>query len=114
MPYKICVSIGAVSVDDCLGIIRSSDMAEIRLDLMMPVNKWSSEPNLLADIKRIFSTSNNLIATCRNTKDIDDEKRFRLLCYAVDCGAKYVDVELDASDEFKERMIKKLGSSESN
>jgi 3-dehydroquinate dehydratase type I len=125
MSYRICVSIGAVSVDECLDIIRSSDMAEIRLDLVdiglqidniaeleNDYTKTSEfEEKLSSNIKKLFASSDNLIATCRANKDLDDEKRFKILSYAIDSGAKYVDVELDSSDEFKERMIKKIKAS---
>ncbi|MEI6080391.1 MAG: type I 3-dehydroquinate dehydratase [bacterium] len=92
----ICVSIGNVSVNECIGIIKANQMSEVRLDLM----KLSDE-----DIKKIFSAGANIIATCRANDKLDDDTRVSLMAKAMDAGAAYIDVEVDSSDLFRNNMI---------
>ena len=92
----ICVSIGNVSIDECLSAIKANQMSEVRLDLM----RLSGE-----DIKKIFSAGANIIATCRAEGKLDDDTRASLLTKALDAGAAYIDVEVDSSDIFRNNMI---------
>lgn len=87
----ICVSIGNVTVRECEERIKALGLAEIRLDTM------DVDP---VAVRRIFSLSSRLIATCRPGRYADD-LRFELLANAITAGAAYVDVEIEAADEFR-------------
>ena len=91
----ICLSIGQATVEECLEIIKDSELSEIRLDL----NIYHEE-----DIKRIFSSGANLIATCREGK-YNNEERKDLLSKAIEFGAKYIDVELTCDLAMKDHVI---------
>ena len=91
----ICLSIGKASVEECLEIIKDSELSEIRLDL----NIYHEE-----DIKKIFSSGANLIATCREGK-YNNEERKDLLSKAIEFGAKYIDVELTCDLAMKDHVI---------
>ena len=93
---KICVSIGNVPVDTISGILDQVDMAEIRIDLAGMDNR---------ELKTIFSSHNNLIATCREG-EYDDMERARLLENAVEYGAAWVDIEADADPLWRDKMAK--------
>ncbi|MBN2788699.1 MAG: type I 3-dehydroquinate dehydratase [Candidatus Delongbacteria bacterium] len=80
----ICLSVGKAKVNECLEIIKGSEIAEIRLDL----NIYTDE-----ELELIFSSHNNLIATCREGKYNLDERKL-LLSKAIKFGAKYLDIEL--------------------
>lgn len=92
----ICVSVGNVTIEDCLSIIKTSQMAEIRLDLI---------EGSAANIKRIFSSSKNLIATYRPNNILSDDDRANLLIEAIDAGAEYVDIEMESSVTFKVKVM---------
>lgn len=87
----ICVSVGNVTARECAKRIEAADLAEIRLDTM------DIDP---VSVRRIFSLPSRLIATCRPGRYADD-RRFELLANAIAAGAAYVDVEIEAADEFK-------------
>lgn len=93
---KICVSIGNTPFDAIPGILAQVGMAEIRLDLA----NFSDD-----ELKTIFSSHNNLIATCREG-EYDDLERGRLLENAVRFGAAWIDIEADAETGWRDRMIK--------
>jgi len=97
----ICVSIGDCSADECIKSLKGLELAEIRLDKM----KVSEE-----DIKIIFSQKLKLIATCRATKMLNDNERKKLLLEAIDAGASYVDIEVEASDSYKKEITDKAKS----
>jgi len=92
----LCVSIGGVTVNDCIKAIKENELAEVRLDKMV----LSSD-----DIKKIFSSGKNIIASFRPGKASDAE-RLEKLKMAIDNGAAYVDVEVGSSDKFKNEIIK--------
>lgn len=91
----ICVSIGNVSVSECIRRLRGLELAEVRLDTM-DVNP--------SCVKRIFSVPARLVATCRQGR-YSDRKRLDLLLSAIDAGAAYVDVETQSPHEWKETII---------
>ncbi len=91
----ICLSVGKASVEECLEIIKDTELAEIRLDL----NIYHEE-----DIQRIFSSGANLIATCREGK-YNNEERKNLISKAVEFGAKYIDVEINCDLAMKDHVI---------
>ena len=96
----ICVSIGTLDVERCHQILKNVEMAEIRLDRIA-----ASE----ADIGRIFSSHPRLVATCR-PGGMEERQRRGLLLRAIDSGAAYVDLELDAAVDFRRPVIKRARS----
>ena len=92
----IYISLADISFEECLGAVKKFDFLEIRLDLL----------NLSRhQIHEVFSANPNLIATCRPGKHHEEERK-TLLLHAVESGAAYVDVEMEASDTFKTDIIK--------
>jgi len=89
----ICVSVGNVTARECAKRIEAVDLAEIRIDTM------DVDP---VSVRRIFSLSSSLIATCRPGRYTDD-RRFELLANAIAAGAAYVDVEIEAVRRIQER-----------
>ena len=91
-----CVSIADVSVSASIKAIKSHDLAEIRLDRMRLSPK---------DMKKVFSSGKNIIASFRPGR-VSDKERLEQLKMAIDNGAAYVDVELDSSSDLKNKIIK--------
>lgn len=96
----ICISIGEKTVEGCLESLRGAELAEVRLDML-------DEAELTVEnIRKIFSSGGKLIATCR-AGEVSDEKRLELLIGAVEAGAAYVDVEVEAKDDYKKKLVDK-------
>ncbi len=91
----ICVSISDKDLKKCLAILEKVEMAEIRIDLA----EFSNE-----EIKEVFSKGKKLIATCRPGK-IKDHERVEMLKIAIESGATYVDIEYEATAEYKSDII---------
>jgi 3-dehydroquinate dehydratase I len=91
----ICASICEKDLEKCLVSINRVDMAEIRIDLA----EFSNE-----EIKTVFSVRKKLIATCRPGK-IKDAERVEMLKIAIESGASYVDIEYEATAEYKNDLI---------
>ncbi|MBS3067078.1 type I 3-dehydroquinate dehydratase [Candidatus Micrarchaeota archaeon] len=100
---NVCVSIGDCSVEECIKSLQDLELAEIRLDKINA--KLSTD-----DVKNIFSQKLKLIATCRATKTLNDTERKNLLLSAIDAGAAYVDIEVEASDAYKNEILNKAKS----
>lgn len=97
----ICTSIAEPNIEKCLKALEELDFAEIRLDQMSTEAK---------ELKKIFSTPKKLIATCRpNTKG--DTERKSLLIAAIEAGASFVDIEIDANDKYRTEIMKKARAS---
>jgi len=80
----ICTSIQNKDLDQIREILQEQEMAEIRLDLC-PLDD--------DDIEALFSESDvPLVATCR-IADVNAERKLRV---AIEAGAKYVDLEMEA------------------
>jgi 3-dehydroquinate dehydratase-1 len=91
----IYISLADISFEECLETVKTFDFIEIRLDLL----------NLSRhQITEVFSANSNLIVTCRPGKHSEEERK-ALLLYAVESGAAYVDVEVEASDTFKTEIM---------
>lgn len=91
----ICVSIANKIFEDCRYALKDLDFAELRLDTM-DFSEYA--------VKKIFSMPLKLIATCRSgTKN--DKQRQGLLLAAIDAGAAYVDVELEADENYRSKLI---------
>jgi len=91
----ICVSLAGPTAAACLRALEGVGLAEIRLD------KMRIGP---AGVREIFSRHPRLIATCR-PGGRPEEKRRRLLLAAVEAGAAFVDIEIEADVRFRERLI---------
>lgn len=91
----ICASIAEKDVEKCMNSLEKVEMAEIRIDLA----EFSNE-----EIRRVFALRKKTIATCRPGK-IREEERVEMLKMAIESGATYVDIEYDASPEYKNDMI---------
>lgn len=93
----ICVSIGEPTVDKCLAALKGVDFAEIRMDKI-------KDPAVR--VPPLFARHNRLIATCR-PGIFDEERRKQLLEEAIQAGAAFVDIELEADDGLRSSIIKK-------
>jgi|WetSurSiteA1Bulk_404760.scaffolds.fasta_scaffold01724_5 3-dehydroquinate dehydratase-1 len=91
----LCVSICEPSVKKILSLIRKSEIAEVRLDLMDLSDQ---------DIEKVFSGEGRIIATCCAGKFSDGQRKNKLK-KAIESGASYVDIEIDAPDAFKKELI---------
>jgi 3-dehydroquinate dehydratase-1 len=93
----ICLCIGKPSVGLCQELLPGVELAEIRLD----------GADLSADeIRRIFTLHDNLIATYRpSTGTVSAGKRKMALLTAIEAGAAYVDIEIEAGAAYKNEII---------
>jgi 3-dehydroquinate dehydratase-1 len=91
----LCISISEPSVKKILNLIRNSEIAEVRLDLMELNDQ---------EIEKVFSCEGKVIATCCAGK-FSDGQRKKKLKKAIESGAAYVDIEIDAPDAFKKELI---------
>lgn len=83
----ICASIQNKSLDEIFGILPEIEMAEIRLD-RCPLSD--------EDIEELFSCCDvPLIATCR-INEVGAKEAQRKLLLAIEAGAKFVDLEIEA------------------
>lgn len=81
----ICVSINAENYDECESYLTQYSFIEFRLDN----TKMTDD-----EIRRLFNSSNKLIATCKAGK-YNEEMRHKILLNAVKWGATYLDIEYD-------------------
>ena len=96
-----CVSIQEKDFDKCLTILKMTEMAEIRMDLCL-FNK--------SQLSTILALNNNIIVTCRIENTSRDEA-IDTLTYAIENGAKYIDIEIEAPIETINLLkAKSLGS----
>lgn len=92
----ICVSLAEPTATACLAALEGLDFAEIRLD------KMRIGPG---GVRKIFSSHRSLIATCR-PDGRSEARRLGLLLAAIDSGAAFVDIELEADAGFRQRVMK--------
>jgi len=92
----ICVSIADVSVNEATQIINENELSEVRMDRLNAC---------MDDIKSLFSLKGKTIATYRPVDGLDEETRKKALILAIESGASYVDVEVEAADDFKADII---------
>ena len=105
----ICVSVAEPTTERCIRELEGLEFAEVRLDCM----KASME-----DMQVIFSRPMRLIATFMpgnsqlksTTAAADDETRKKFLVAAIQAGARYVDIEHDSDDSYREEIIGKARS----
>jgi len=91
----ICVSLAEPTAAACLRALEGVGLAEIRLD------KMRIGP---AGVRQIFTRHRPLVATCR-PGGMPENKRRRLLLAAVEAGAAFVDIELEAGAGFRRRLL---------
>ena len=96
----ICISLADLSFERCVEALKDIDMAELRLDLL----DFSLE-----QIQEIFVLPKKMIATHRPTT-ISEEKRKEILITAIEAGADYVDIEIEADASFKKAILKTCGA----
>lgn len=91
----LCRSIALEGLDKILELIKGAEMAEIRIE----------KTGLNADqVKSLFKSHPNLIATCR-PDGLDDEKRTALLKAAIEGGARWIDLEVESDKSFTEPLV---------
>lgn len=91
----ICVAISDNDLRTCIALLTEVEMAEIRLDL----TEFDDEA-----IDAVFAQDVPLIATCRPDKLTEKDQYFKLR-RAIEAGATYVDIEIEASDEQRNALI---------
>ena len=93
---KICVSLGGgLPLGDYLQLASKYSFVEARLDLM---RIDSEKINLLA------MQCQKWIATCRPGK-LSERERMVLLSAAIHAGAKYIDIEYEATHEYRQPLV---------
>lgn len=93
----ICVSIGNVDFQAISTLLPTLSLAEIRIDLL----------NLSRDeLKHLFSLHENLIATYR-PKEAEFDLMLSILTYAIDCGAAWVDIDIETPTEVIRKITAK-------
>ncbi len=96
----ICVSLGNLGFEQCKAVLEKIELAEIRLD------KTSFTIMQIADI---FSLPVKLIATFRpGDRNLEDRKK--ALLAAIQAGAGYVDIELEAPVSYREEISREARS----
>ena len=92
----ICVSVAERNLESCLSVIKNDKLYEIRLDKII-LNE--------EEIETIFRLPVMLIATCRLGGFYSDEDCLNRLKTAIQSGAKYVDIEYESSETFRNELI---------
>lgn len=82
----ICVSVGERDYRTAIAVASRYSFAEIRLDIIRNID--------FGKVDEIFSSHNNLIATCRETGQ-NKEFRLRLVERALRGGAAWADMDID-------------------
>jgi len=91
----ICVSIAEPTLEQCRADLKGLELAEVRID---------KTPLTPVEIKELFAEPVKLIATCRpGTRP--NEERLAALLAAIDAGAAYVDIEVDAPPDFHDAVV---------
>lgn len=95
---KLCVCLAEPTVAACQAALATlpGGCAEIRLDAMSPAP---------AELRELFAGDHELCATCRSGPH-DDVRRGQLLLAAVEAGAAYVDIELEAPFFLRRELLR--------
>ena len=91
----ICISISGHLACQIVEELKDVSMAEIRMDLINMSD---------ADIKEVFESHPNLVATFRPGR-VGEQERTRQLMLALECGAAWVDIEFEAPKAWKKEMV---------
>ena len=92
-----CLSLGIKDFKEAKRLIKDFDIAEIRLDLCDFDRR---------QVKEIFASHDNLIATFRKKEGISPGYRISILKTAIVSGAKWVDIDMDTNSDEVIREIK--------
>ncbi|MDR0418590.1 MAG: type I 3-dehydroquinate dehydratase, partial [Prevotellaceae bacterium] len=95
MEYNICVSITSTNFNGCFPAVECCNMVELRLDLMQ-IDE--------AEINQLLGRGIPAVVTCREGV-YDQARRQQLLLFAIDNGATYVDVEVEADEESRKTIV---------
>ncbi|MFA5763619.1 MAG: type I 3-dehydroquinate dehydratase [archaeon] len=102
MDYNLCTCLTEKTIDACLDVIKKIDteLIEHRIDFLENI----------VDLDKIYSSKKEIIATCRNKNcggffDGSEEERIKILIWAIEAGAKYVDIEVETQIELKRKVI---------
>jgi 3-dehydroquinate dehydratase-1 len=82
-----------------LKALEELEFAEVRLDSVSGISE--------ASMREIFGRKARLIATCRLNGKMDDGERKKLLSAAIEAGAAFVDVEVDADEKVRGEIMAK-------
>ncbi|MDA3890731.1 MAG: type I 3-dehydroquinate dehydratase [Salinivirgaceae bacterium] len=93
----LCRSIAVEGFEKVKELLNGAEMAEIRIE---------KTGLSVEEVKMLFQSHNNLIATCRVENNTDAE-RTQLLSAAIEGGAKWIDLELESENSFTEPLIEK-------
>ena len=91
----ICVSLSEPTLAGCISALAGISFAEIRMDRMQLSR---------SDVRRLFSSHRQLIATFR-PGGVPDRERKELLMAAIEAEAAYVDVEVDSEAAYREEIV---------
>ena len=91
----ICTVLQHKNAEQIWEALDNCEMAEIRLDLCELT---------LPEIAELFSSDVPLVATCRISQNMSPQMAERRLIKAVEAGARFVDVELEAPKEMSKRI----------
>ncbi len=89
-----CVSIQEKDFDKCVKIIELSHLFEVRMDLC----HFTYD-----ELAAILHKSSNAIITCRIVQG-DEQHTLQTLLFAIKSGARYVDIEAEASQSVVEEL----------
>ncbi len=91
----ICVSIAHITFSELKPLLKELEMMELRMDFL----KFSDD-----EYQEIIDTKKPIIATCRKG-NVSDKVRKKNLKKLISMGVGYVDIEIDAKDDFIEEML---------
>ena len=92
----ICTSIGNCTVEKCISSLKGLGFAEVRLDLLS--GKVGTK-----EVRRIFSSHKNLIATCRPGK-LSQHECASLLAEAIAAGAACIDIDVGTPAALRQKL----------
>lgn len=91
----LCRSIAEKGYNRVAELIADAEMAEIRIE----------ECELsVEEVSKLFASHKNLIATCR-PKNLSPAQQTKLLTAAINAGAAWVDIEIEAEAEYRNHMV---------
>ncbi len=91
----LCRAIAVQGLQKINSLLIGAEMAEIRLE---------KSGLSLDEIKNLFGSHPNLLATCR-TEGLTDEQRTGILTTAINAGAKWVDIEVESDDMYSQNLV---------
>jgi len=92
----ICVSLSNIGFKECLALAKEEPFVEFRFDLL------DLTPE---QVKEVVNASTRSIATYRPDTG-DPDRRMQTMIMALEAGASYIDIELDAESYFRKELIR--------